>query len=187
MSFLFFPFAVPACQFLCSASEHSSDPLNPPGIRRVRESVGIRVLWLWLPNVGCGAPVSTLCHQVPLISHQRAQHTHRFPPDGTNLAASRNCAAVGSTRNLSGRIFCPVPALAPAAGYPPAAVANLALPAPRAGQSNTLLVLSIATDSTCRAFSHSAMRISSAVVALKRGCFANASVSRWSAHPVLLA
>src|SRR6516164_5842234 len=62
-----------------------------------------------------------------------------LPRAGTNLAANRNCAAVGSTRNQSGPIFCPVPALAPAAGYPPAALANLALPAPRAGQSNTHL------------------------------------------------
>src|ERR1700723_2319177 len=62
-----------------------------------------------------------------------------LPPAGTNRAASRNCAAVESTRNRSGPIFCPVPALAPAAEYRPAAVADLALPAPRAGQSNTLL------------------------------------------------
>src|SRR5262245_43914547 len=56
-----------------------------------------------------------------------------------NRAASRNCAAVASTRNRSGQIFCPVPVPAPVAVYPPAAPADLALPAPRAGQSNTHL------------------------------------------------
>src|SRR6516164_5350510 len=57
------------------------------------------------------------------------------PLSPTRLALSRT----GSTRNPSGPIFCPVPALAPAAGYPPAAPVDLALPAPHAGQSNTLL------------------------------------------------
>src|SRR5262249_42768970 len=58
---------------------------------------------------------------------------------GMTRAASRNCAAVASTRNRSGQIFCPVPVPAPVAVYPPAAPADLALPAPRAGQSNTRL------------------------------------------------
>src|SRR5580700_1552533 len=54
-------------------------------------------------------------------------------------AAIRNCATAESTHNLSGPSSCPAPELVPAAAYPPATVANLALPTLRAVQSNKLL------------------------------------------------
>src|SRR5580700_8895095 len=54
-------------------------------------------------------------------------------------AAIRNCATAESTHNLSGPSSCPAPELVPTAAYPPATVANLALPTPRAVQSHKLL------------------------------------------------
>src|ERR1700730_65076 len=62
-----------------------------------------------------------------------------LPPVETNPAAIRNCAAAESTRNPSGLSFCRARAPAPVAVYPRAALADLALPTPRAEQSNKLL------------------------------------------------
>src|SRR5215831_18900933 len=111
---------------------------------------------------------------------------HTLPRAGTNLAANRNCATVGSTRNQSGPIFCPVPALAPAAGYPPTALANLALPAPRAGQSNTHLCFP-SPPTRPAVLSATPPCVSLCGRGPKVGYFPTASVQRWSARPVLLA
>src|SRR5215472_3013137 len=82
-------------------------------------------------------PVRTLRHQVRLITHQRAQYADRcFRPERTPQQAATvqplDPLAIGRVR-----FSCPVPAPPPVVGYPPAAPADLALPAPRAEQSNT--------------------------------------------------
>src|SRR5262249_20176298 len=107
-----------------------------PSLHRCQKPPGVRAR---SSGPGSFASAATSPHSPPPGSPYPAPACAActlLPPAGTNPSASRNCAAVESTRNRLDQSFCPVPAPAPAAGYPPAAPATPALLTPRAEQSN---------------------------------------------------
>ena len=111
-------------------------------------------------------PVATFRHQVGLIPHQRPQHADRFlrserPPQQSATVQPPNPLAIRRVCFLSRpgtRASCRVST---------SSTCNPCASNTSCGAIQNTPVLSIATDSARRAFSHSAMRISSAVVAPK--------------------